>query len=286
MENLNVELYHNEENKNSSNMVQINESPYSTYDGCCMVFISILLLPTVIGTIFICYGLFQLQPNQAAIITLFGKYKGTVREAGYHFINPFACYSIVSLKQQNLDGKTIYVNDKRGNPIEIAIVVVWRIVRPVDAIFQVENYLSYVYLQSEAALRQLATSFSYDHAGNEDEITLLNGGDKVNNFLVKELNERLIATGIVVDEARLNHLMYAKEITTTMLKRQQADAQVAARKKIVEGATGIVRGTINNLSKDIQFSEENKAAMASNLILVLCSETQTQPIMHLNKIEG
>lgn len=282
-ENFNLEVNNKEDSR--LNMVHIEEVTYQTSDGCCMVFVSILLLPTIIGTIIICMGLFQLQPNQAAIITLFGKYKGTVKEAGYHFINPFASYSIVSLKQQNLDGKTIFVNDKRGNPIEIAIVVVWRIVRPVDAIFQVENYLSYVHLQSEAALRQLATSFAYDHAGDENEVTLLNGGDKVNNFLIKELNERLLATGIIVDEARLNHLMYAKEITTTMLKRQQADAQVAARKKIVEGATGIVRGTINSLSRDIKFSEDNKAAMASNLILVLCSETQTQPIMHLNRID-
>ena len=272
-------------NRNYSKLAEIDEAIYSTWDGCCMLFVSILLIPLIFIGFFMMKGLFTLNPNESAIITLFGKYKGTVKEAGYHWINPFCQIHVVSLRQHNLDGKTIFVNDKRGNPIEIAIVVVWRIVNPVDALFQVQNYFQYINLQSEAALRQLATTFAYDHAGDEDEVTLLNGGEYVNNYLVKELNERLSATGIAVDEARVNHLMYAKEITQVMLKRQQADAQIAARKKIVDGATGIVRETIVNLSKDINFSEDHKATMASNLILILCSETQTQPLMHLNSMK-
>ena len=155
---------------------------------------------------------------------------------------------------------------------------------PVEAIFQVQNYFTYITLQSEAALRHLATSFAYDHAGDEKEITLLNGGEKVNKFLLDELNERLRATGIVVDEARVTHLMYAKEVTTVMLKRQQADATIAARKKIVEGATNIVKDTINGLNRDVKFTDDQKATLASNLIVVLCSETQTQPLMHLTNV--
>lgn len=249
-----------------------------------MLFLAILLAPLIIPSIILCKGLFQLEPNEAAILTLFGRYVGTVRTPGYHFVNPCVTLTIVSLRQQNLDGNTIYVNDKRGNPIEIAIVVVWRVVRPVEAIFQVQNYQEYIKLQSEAALRYLATSYAYDHAGDENEITLLNGGEEVNNFLLKELSERLKSTGIAVDEARVNHIRYAKEITTIMLKRQQAEATIAARRKIVDGATNIVRDTVNGLSKDIDFTEDSKAKLASNLIVILCSETNTQPLMHLNNI--
>lgn len=277
-ERLNVNPY------KKSEFLKIDELEYTTYDGCCMAFLGIILLPLIIPGIIILNGLFTLQPNEAAIITLFGKYKGTVKTAGYHWVNPWTKTQIISLRQQNLDGTTIYVNDKRGNPIEIAIVVVWRIVNPVDAVFQVENYFTYIKLQSEAALRHLATSFSYDHAGDENEITLLNGGEHVNVFLLTELNERLKSTGIIVDEARVNHLMYSKQITNVMLKRQQADATIAARKKIVDGATNIVRDTITELSRDINFSEDHKAKMASNLIVILCSETQTQPLMHLNSV--
>ena len=287
---VNSQHYKKEEN-NSSEIkkqatMQIEDVEYYTWDGCCMCFLGILLLPTIVGGIFILSGLFTIQPNESAVITRFGSYRGTVRISGYHWINPFSTVHLVSLRQQNLDGNTIYVNDKRGNPIEIAIVVVWRIVNPVDAIYQVENYQNYIKLQSEAALRHLATSFSYDHAGDENEITLLNGGDVVNNFLVKELNDRLKSTGIEVDEARLNHLMYSAQITNVMLKRQQADATIAARKKIVEGATSIVRDTINGLARDIQFTETQKATMASNLIVILTSETQTQPLMHLNAVSN
>lgn len=267
-------------------LLKLQEEEYYTYDGCCMACLGFLLLPLIIPSIIIFYGFFTLQPNEAAVVTLFGNYKGTVKIAGYHWINPWTSVQVVSLRQQNLNGQTIYVNDKRGNPIEIAIVVVWRIVNPVEAIFQVENYLTYITLQSEAALRHLATSFAYDHAGDENEITLLNGGDQVNNFLLNELNERLKPTGIIVDEARLFHLMYAKVITNVMLKRQQAEATIAARKKIVDGATMIVKETINGLSRDINFTEDQKAKMASNLLVVLCSETQTQPLMHLSNINN
>lgn len=270
----------------NSDFNKIEEVEYETWDGCCFFCLGCFCIPLVIPAFLIWGSCFTLEPNQAAIISIFGKYKGTVKKPGYHFINIFAKYTIISLKQNNLNGNTIFVNDKRGNPIEIAIVLVWRVINPVEAVYQVEDYRTYIELQSEAALRFLAASFAYDHAGDEEEITLLNGTDHVNDFLLKELNARLEKTGIIVDEARLNHLMYSKQITNVMLKRQQADATIAARKKIVEGATSIVRDTINELSRDIKFTEDHKAKMASNLIVILCSETQTQPLMHLNAISN
>ena len=265
--------------------LHLDEFEYQAWDGCCMLFVAILTLPTIIIPIIICGNLVTIEPNEAYVITFCGKYKGTLRKNGYFFIMPCSNFFKISLRQQNLDGKTLTVNDKRGNPIEIAMVLVWRIVEPVKAIFSVQNYHSYVILQSEAALRYLATSYSYDHGGDESEVTLLNGSQEVNNFLKKELNERLQSTGIEVDEARINHLMYDKQISNVMLKRQQAEATIAARRKIVDGATYIVRDTINGLSKDINFNEDQKAKMASNLIIVLCSETQAQPLMHLNNVQ-
>ena len=186
------------------------------------------------------------------------------------------------MRQQNHESDVLRVNDKRGNPIEIAMVAVWRIVNPTQAIFQVENYQSYIKLQTEAALRHLATSFAYDHAGQENEITLLNGGDHVNKFIVNELGDRFKFAGVFVEEARLTHLMYSKEVTQVMLKRQQADALIAAKKTIVNGVASIVKDTLAELQTNIKFTEEAKTTLAGNLLVVLCSESQTTPLMHLN----
>lgn len=263
--------------------LQIQEKEYKTWNGCCLCCIGIVTLPTIFLPIFFFNGLFTLMPNEAAVITLFGKYKGTVREAGYHWINPFCKVTIITLRQQNHDGALLKVNDKRGSPIEIDIVVVWRIVNPVAAIFQVLDYQKYIKMQCDGALRHLAASFSYDYSGEENEVTLLNGGSVINDFLVNELNDRLQFAGIICDEARVTHLMYAKEIAMAMLKRQQADALVGAKQKIVNGVTSIVKDTIKELQDTIKFTEDAKSKLAGNMLVVLCSENPTQPLMHLNQ---
>lgn len=264
--------------------LQIKEKEYQTWNGCFFCCIGYITLPTIFLPIFFFNGLFTLMPNQGAVITLFGKYKGNVREAGYHWVNPFCKVRVVSLRQQNHDGTLLKVNDKRGSPIEIDIVAVWRIVNPVAALFQVQDYMKYIKMQCDGALRHLAASFSYDQSGEENEVTLLNGGSRVNDFLVNELNDRLQFAGIVCDEARVTHLMYAKEITMAMLKRQQADALVGAKQKIVNGVTSIIKDTIHELQDTIQFTEDAKSKLAGNMLVVLCSENPTQPLMHLNQV--
>lgn len=255
--------------------LELREIEYDTCDGTCMLILCIILSPLILPICIICPGLFSLNPNEAAVLTLYGRYVGTVKKAGYHWVNPCCDIKVISLREQNLDGNIICVNDKRGNPIELGIVVVWRVVSPVEATFQVQNYYNYIKIQSDAAVRHLASSFAYDIGEDPNELTLLNGGDSVNRVLLNELTDRLKGTGIYVDQARLNHLRYSSEITTTMLRRQQAEATVAARKCLVEGAVHIVRDSINGLCKDIEFSEIRKAELASNLVIMLCSDTVT-----------
>jgi regulator of protease activity HflC (stomatin/prohibitin superfamily) len=192
-------------------------------------------------------GFFTLQPNEARVLVLFGKYKGTVRQSGFHWTNPFIKKLHVSLRARNLNGEKLKVNDKRGNPIEIAAVVVWRIDDTAQATFDVENCGEYVRIQSETAVRHLATSFAYDH-GEENETTLRSGAEEVQAMLKSELQDRLAKAGVAVDEARLTHLAYAPEIASAMLRRQQAEAVIAARQKIVHGAVSMVEMALRELA--------------------------------------
>lgn len=226
-------------------------------------------------------GFFTLQPNTAAVLLLFGAYKGTVRQAGFHWANPFYQKIKLSLRTRNFNTDTIKVNDQRGNPIEIAAVVVWRVEETAQASFDVDDYQHYVNVQSESAVRHLASAYPYD-ANIEGETSLRGSMDEVSERLQVELQERLTKAGVVVEEARLSHLAYAPEIAGAMLRRQQAEAIVAARTRIVEGAVGMVEMALEHLErhKMVELDEERKAAMISNLLVVLCGEQAAQPVMN------
>ncbi len=228
-------------------------------------------------------GFLIINPNQSMVLTLFGKYTGTVKADGFFWVNPLTTKRRLSLKANNLNGQQLKVNDKLGNPIEIAAVVVWKVNETAKAVFSVENYMQYVNIQSEAAVRHLANIFPYDHSeGEETSITLKDGAEQVSEILEKELNERLSRAGIDVLEARISHLAYAPEIASAMLQRQQATAVIAARKLIVEGAVGMVEMALEKLSQKgiVQLDEERKAAMVSNLLVVLCGERHVQPVVN------
>ncbi len=237
----------------------------------------LLQLLAVLGFI----GFFTLQPNEASVLVLFGAYQGSVRTSGFHWTNPFNQKLRISLRARNLNGEKLKVNDKRGNPIEIAAVVVWRVADTAQAFFDVDRYEEYVRIQSESAVRHLASSFAYDH-GEENEVTLRSGVDEVSVRLRQELQERLAKAGVVVEEARLTHLAYAPEIASAMLRRQQAEAVIAARQKIVHGAVSMVDMALRELAEKsvIQLDEERKAAMVSNLLVVLCGETEVHPVVN------
>lgn len=226
-------------------------------------------------------GLFTLQPNEAAVLVLFGDYRGTVRTAGFHWTNPFNQKKRISLRSRNLNGERLKVNDKQGNPIEIAAVVVWRVEDTAQAVFDVESYETFVSVQSESAVRHLASAYAYDH-GEENEVTLRSGMEEVAAALLKELQDRLGRAGVVVEEARLAHLAYAPEIAGAMLRRQQAEAVIAARHKIVHGAVSMVEMALADLAKRnvVHLDEERKAAMVSNLLVVLCGETEVHPVVN------
>lgn len=233
--------------------------------------------------IFLMRGLKVIQPNHSRVLNFFGKYAGTVKDNGWFFVNPFYTSENISLRAQNLESARLKVNDKMGNPIEIAAVIVWQVGDTYRAAYDVVNYKEYVVRQSEAAVRHLANSFPYDNLEDEHaSITLRNGAEKVNEILENELTDRLAPAGIVIREARISHLAYAPEIAGAMLQRQQATAIVAARTKIVEGAVGMVEMALEMLShKDIvHLDEEKKAAMVSNLMVVLCGERGAQPILN------
>jgi regulator of protease activity HflC (stomatin/prohibitin superfamily) len=228
-------------------------------------------------------GLAIVNPNESKVLTLFGKYTGTVKKDGFFWVNPFTVKRKISLKAFNLNGQQLKVNDSVGNPIEIAAVIVWQIKDTAKAVFAVENYLQYVNIQSEAAVRHLANSFPYDHIEDETaSITLRGGAEQVSQMLEKELNERLDRAGIEVLEARISHLAYAPEIAHAMLQRQQASAIIAARRLIVEGAVGMVEMALNKMEEKniIELDEERKAAMVSNLLVVLCGDHSVQPIVN------
>lgn len=228
-------------------------------------------------------GLMIIQPNHSRVLNFFGKYVGSVKDNGLFFINPLYSSQKISLRSENLQGQTLKVNDKMGNPIEIAAVIVWKVGDTYKAAFDVERYAEYVRIQSEAAVRHLAMSFPYDNLEDEHaDITLRDGGDKINHILEQELTERLAVAGIIIQEARISHLAYASEIAGAMLQRQQATAIVAARSKIVEGAVGMVDMALKKLSEEniVELDDERKAAMVSNLMVVLCGEKAAQPILN------
>jgi len=228
-------------------------------------------------------GFVVVNPNESSVMTLFGAYKGTVKENGFYWVNPFFVRKKISLRARNLNSDPLKVNDKIGNPIMIGVVLVWRVRDTFKAAFEVDDYSKFVQIQSEAAIRKLAGHYSYDNFDDaQAEITLRGGGEEVNNVLERELTERLAIAGIEVMEARIAYLAYAQEIAHAMLQRQQATAVVAARFKIVEGAVSMVEMALNQLSKKdiIRLDEEHKAAMVSNLMVVLCGDKSANPIIN------
>ncbi len=247
----------------------------------------------IITSVIMLGGFFTLQPNEARVLILFGAYHGTVRSSGFHWANPF--YSNgpmvattftknrykISLRARNFNSDKLKVNDKGGNPIEIAAVVVWRVADTAQATFDVDDYENYVRIQSESAIRHLASSYAYDH-GEENELTLRSGVEEVSQALREQIQERLAKAGVFVEEARLTHLAYAPEIAQAMLRRQQAEAIIAARQKIVHGAVSMVEMALRELSdrKVLNLDDERKASMVSNLMVVLCGEAEVHPVIN------
>jgi regulator of protease activity HflC (stomatin/prohibitin superfamily) len=266
-------------------------------------------LLAMIIAIFLLPGFFALQPNEARVLLLFGQYRGTVRNSGFHWGNPFYSNGLksggvrfsagkekpveatvnmrggsrnkISLRVRNLNSDKLKVNDKRGNPIEIGAVIVWRVQDTAQAMFDVDDYETYVRIQSESAIRHLASSYAYDH-GEENEITLRSGVEEVSQALRQELQARLEKAGVTVEEARLTHLAYAPEIAQAMLRRQQAEAVIAARQKIVHGAVSMVDMALKELAEKevVQLDNERRAAMVSNLMVVLCGESEVHPVVN------
>jgi hypothetical protein len=235
--------------------------------------------------VFLCFGFFTLQPNEGRVLVLFGSYRGTVRTSGWHWTNPLNSKLRLSLRSRNFTSEKLKVNDKRGNPIEIAVVVVWRVQDTAQASFDVERFNEYVEVQSESAVRHLANCYPYDH-GEENETTLRSSVEDVSAALQQELQERVVKAGVVIEEARLTHLAYAPEIAGAMLRRQQAEAIIDARQKIVHGAVSMVEMALSDLAskKVVDLDEERKAAMVSNLLVVLCGEQEAHPVINTGTI--
>jgi regulator of protease activity HflC (stomatin/prohibitin superfamily) len=277
--------------------------------------ISIITLSLLFTLNCIFWGGFMLiEPNEAMVMIFFGKYEGTIKENGFYWVNPFYTKKKLTLRARNLDAEPIKVNDKTGNPIMIGVVVVWRVSDTYKASFNVDNasmvthvagssvpgavrlnekmmaYQNFVKVQSDSALRFVAGMYAYDHTGTvgADELTLRSGGEEVSEILERQLNERLSIAGIEIVEARINYLAYAPEIAAVMLRRQQADAIIAAREKIVDGAVGMVKLALDKLSAEhiIDLDDDKKAAMVSNLMVVLCSEESTQPIINAGTLHN
>ena len=254
-------------------VVNINRHAGGTA-GLCMV--------GVVFTLFLLTGLFVVNPNEARVLQLFGKYVGTAKTAGLGYANPLYRKRRISLRVRNFESGKLKVNDLDGNPIEIAAVVVWKVVDTAEAVFEVDNYDNYVHVQSESALRNMATSYPYDGHDDAAVMSLRGNTTAIADHLRKEIQDRLARAGVEVVEARISHLAYAPEIAAAMLQRQQAGAIIAARSRIVEGAVGMVEMALDLLSKKnvVTLDEERKAAMVSNLLVVLCGERNTQPIVN------
>src|SRR5688500_3715548 len=236
-------------------------------------------------SLFLMAGLFVVNPNEGRVLQLFGDYVGTVREAGLRWANPFFTKKRISLRVRNFESGRLKVNDNEGNPVEIAAVVVWQVVDTAEAVFQVDDYNNYVKVQSESALRNLATSYTYD-THDDSQMSLRGHTAAVAEHLKKEIQERLSRAGVEVVEARISHLAYAPEIAHAMLQRQQAGAIIAARQRIVEGAVGMVEMALEMLSRRdiVTLDNERKAAMVSNLLVVLCGDKSTQPVINAGTI--
>jgi regulator of protease activity HflC (stomatin/prohibitin superfamily) len=234
---------------------------------------------------FLLKGLFAVQPNVARVMQLFGRYAGTDREQGLRWTNPFYSRSAVSLRVRNFESGKLKVNDNDGNPIEIGAIVVWQVVDTAEAVFMVDNYENFVHIQTESALRQMATSYPYD-AHDGVSISLRGNGKEVNANLRDEVQDRLAKAGVEVIEARISHLAYAQEIAQAMLQRQQASAIVAARTRIVEGAVGMVELALDQLRERgvVELDDERKASMVSNLLVVLCADRATQPVVNAGSL--
>lgn len=279
------------------------EKKYSPFSGYVMVFIELVLIAVVIFAamrgmilpavvlgfifIFLAVGFLIVNPNESSVLVLFGAYRGSVKENGFYWVNPFLTRKKISLRARNINSDPIKVNDRIGNPIMIGAVLVWRVRDTFRAAFQVDDYEHFVNIQTEAAIRKLAGMYPYDNFEDQGaEVTLRAGGEEVNTQLEKELSERLNIAGVEVMEARINYLAYAQEIAQAMLKRQQASAIVAARFKIVEGAVSMVQMALDELSKKeiVQLDEEKKASMVSNLMVVLCGDKETTPIVNTGTI--
>jgi len=230
---------------------------------------------------FLVKGFFQVAPNEGQVLQLFGKYAGTVRDEGLRWTNPFYSRRRVSLRVRNFESGKLKVNDSDGNPIEIAAVVVWQVLDTAEAVFCVDDYENFVHIQSESALRQMAQNYPYD-AHDDKKPSLRSHGEVINNHLRDEIQARLEKAGVQVIEARISHLAYAQEIAQAMLQRQQANAIVAARERIVEGAVGMVAMALDKLREQgvVELDEERKAAMVSNLLVVLCGDRATQPVVN------
>ena len=230
-------------------------------------------------------GFFSVQPNEARALTLFGRYAGSVRETGLRWANPFFSKRRVSLRVRNFESEKLKVNDKDGNPVDIAAVVVWKVVDTAEALFHVDNYENFVHVQSESALRQMASHYAYD-AHQEGEVALRSHTGEIAEKLKSEIQERLAQAGVEVVEARITHLAYAQEIAHAMLQRQQASAVIAARSKIVDGAVGMVEMALDQLEKKkiVELDGERRAAMVSNLLVVLCSEHSSSPVLNVGTL--
>jgi regulator of protease activity HflC (stomatin/prohibitin superfamily) len=241
----------------------------------------------IVLTVLIASGFYQIQPNEGAAITLFDNYKGTDKTPGLRWVLPWYRRRKISLRVRNLTSQTLKVNDKRGNPIEIAAVVVWRVVDSALALFDVDAYESFVNIQVETALREIASHFAYDHA-EDHEATLRSDGDQVAALLRNKLQERIGVAGVTIDEAKLSHLAYAPEIASAMLRRQQAETILSARAKIVTGAVSMVESALMQLSERdiVKLDDERRAAMVSNLLVVLCADREAQPVVNAGTLYG
>ena len=282
-----------------------NEKTFKAFNGYLMLVVLFLViganvaalvmtanpwyLTGIILIILIMRGFFIVNPNSSKVLVLFGAYKGTVKDNGFFWANPFFSRQKISLRARNFDSERVKVNDKIGNPILINVILVWQVENTFKAAFEVDNYVEFVRVQTDAAVRKLAGSYPYDNFDDEEaELTLRSGMDEVNEALEVEITERLAIAGIRVIEARIGYLAYAPEIANAMLKRQQAVAIVAARKKIVEGAVGMVEDALLQLSQDgiIEFDEDKKASMVSNLMVVLCGDKEAVPVVNAGTLNA
>ncbi len=274
------------------------EKIYTPVSGYLMIVVALLLLAIGIAGplvtrnfllflisgvgLFTLAGFFFINPNDSMVLVLFGDYKGTVKANGFYWVNPFFSKKRISLRARNFDSEKIKVNDKVGNPIQIGVILVWQVRDTFKAAFEVDNYENFVRIQSDSAVRKLAGTYPYDNFDTDEEITLRSGQDEVNHALEENLKNRLDIAGIHVIEARIGYLAYASEIAGAMLRRQQATAVVAARFKIVEGAVSMVKMAIDHLAKEgvIELDDERKAAMVSNLMVVLCGDKDATPVVN------